>query len=202
MTTPLLFPLHKTATLNSESESFRDLDLSHQTIIPIQPHPGSFAIERRHHFHEGVDLYGQEGDLVFAMESGKIVFKGPFTGPKAGAELSHWLDTDAVALEGEHGVIFYGEITVAPHLQLGEWVEAGTCLGHLSRVLRNDKGRPLFMLHLERYEHGIHQSCGIWTKDISKPTGLLDPTPLLEAALNHQANISTDTSPPSTKIKI
>lgn len=187
-------PLKKTARLSSESESFKTLSLSEQTEIPLAPHPGAFAVARAHHIHEGVDLYGQDGDPVFAMEDGEVVFNGPFTGPKAGSP--HWLDTDAVGVSGSRGVIFYGEIE-AETLRVGDRVQAGDRLGHLSRVLRNDKGRPLHMLHIELYEPGVHESCGIWDKGQPRPKGLLDPTPMLKEALGLELASNGPTSPPS-----
>lgn len=188
---PLRPPMKKIARLTEESESFKTLRLSEQTELPLAPHPGAFAVERANHFHEGVDLYGEEGDEVFAMEDGVVVFNGPFTGPKAQSEW--WLDTDAVAVSGSRGVIFYGEIVAEP-LPVGSPVRAGDLLGRLSRVLKKDKGRPLHMLHIELYEHGIDQSCGIWGKGEPRPAGLLDPTPLLQEALGLQPD-----SAPSAK---
>lgn len=187
MNSPLTPPLKKSARLSGESESFKSLDLAAQTELPVGDHPGAFGVERANHFHEGVDLYGQDGDEVRAMEDGVVVFNGPFTGPKA--QSPWWLDTDAVAISGLRGVIFYGEITAEP-LAVGQEVRAGDLLGRLSRVLRKDKGRPLHMLHVELYEPGIHQSCGVWTKDRERPEGLLDPTALLQEALGIESSPS------------
>lgn len=178
----LAFPLEgKTPVKDFESEGFRRFDLSTQCPIPLpgQGHPGAFAHRRRHHIHEGVDLYGQEGDWAVALFDGEVVFNGPFTGPAAG--LPQWLDTSAVAIEGPLGVMFHGEIDALP-LPLGARVKAGDRLGKLARVLRNDKGRPLHMLHLEFYERGARQSIGVWPLDAPPPAGLLDPTALILAS--------------------
>lgn len=189
----LCAPLKKSASLTQDSESFKGVDFSAQTELPIAPHPGAFAIERANHYHEGVDLYGEAGDEVFAMEDGEVVFNGPFTGPKAGSEW--WLDTDAVAVSGAHGVVFYGEMVPEP-LPVGSQVRAGDLLGRLSRVLRKDKGRPLHMLHVELYEPGARASCGIWEKGQPRPQGLLDPTPMLRAALGIEPEASQ--TPPAS----
>ena len=178
----LAFPLPgKSPLLDYQSEGFLEMDLSKQCPIPMrgQGHPGAFAHERANHTHEGVDLYGEEGDAVVAMFDGTVVFNGPFTGPEAGSDW--WLPTSAIAIEGEHGVLFHGEINALP-LAVGSLVTAGDLLGTVSRVLRKDKGRPLHMLHLELYERGIHESIGIWPAGSARPAGLIDPTALVLAA--------------------
>lgn len=177
---PPLFPLRKTARLSAQPDGFKTLDLRVETELPIAPHPGSFAWQRRNHVHEGVDLYGIEGDEVLAMEDGVVVFNGPFTGPKAGFEF--WLDTDAVAVEGASGALFYGEIEVGDW-PVGSVVRRGDVLGRLARVLKKDKGRPLHMLHLELYQAGARESCGIWPLGAERPAGLLDPTPMIAGSL-------------------
>lgn len=188
MSTPtenaLAFPLlGKTPCLDYESEGFRAMDLATDGPIPMagRGHPGAFGHERANHTHEGVDLYGQEGDVVVAMFDGVVVFNGPFTGNEAGSPW--WLSTGAIAIEGAHGVLFHGEINALP-LAVGSRVSAGDPLGTISRVLRKDKGRPLHMLHLEFYEHGIYESIGIWAAGSPRPLGLLDPTELILASAN------------------
>lgn len=178
----LAFPLlGKTPSLDYDSEGFRAVDLAKSCPIPIagRGHPGAFAHERANHTHEGVDLYGQEGDVVVAMFDGVVVFNGPFTGEEAGS--GWWLSTSAIAIEGAPGVLFHGEINALP-LPIGARVSAGDPLGTISRVLRKDKGRPLHMLHLEFYEHGIYESIGIWAAGAARPQGLLDPTELILAS--------------------
>lgn len=172
------FPLNKNADVSADATSFAALDLTISTEIPVgATHPGAFAVERRHHVHEGVDLYALENDPVFAMEAGVVVSKGPFTGPAAG--FPWWLDTEFVMVEGASGVLCYGEIRVNPSLALGEELREGDLLGWVATVLAMDKGRPRNMLHIERYSAGVRESCGVWEKNSPKPTALLDPTPLL-----------------------
>lgn len=176
---PLAFPLlGKTACWDPDPDGFSRFDLSLSCPIPVPGlgHPGAFGYTRRHHIHEGVDLYGQEGDLVVALFGGTVVFNGPFTGPLAG--LPWWLPTSAVAIESSLGVIFHGEIE-AFHLPKGTLVEAGTPLGRLVRVLKKDKGRPVHMLHLEYYRSGARSSIGIWELGMARPSHLLDPTDII-----------------------
>lgn len=70
-----------------------------------------------------------------AIEDGEIVAVSPFTGPQI--NMNHWLDTDAVLVEGKSGVIIYGEID--PAVQIGQKVQTGNVIGSVKRVLRNDK---------------------------------------------------------------
>ena len=178
----LCFPLKgKTAIIDEHSLGFSKLDLRTQCPIPVggNGHPGAFAYRRKNHIHEGVDLYGVEGDMAVAMFSGEIIFCGPFTGPNAGSPW--WLDTGAIGIEGKYGVCFHGEIDhLKLGLKVGDKVSAGDNLGPLARVLKNDKGRPLYMLHLEMYTHGVKESMGVWPLNKEKPINLVDPTDLIK----------------------
>tara|TARA_Y100001934_G_scaffold281306_1_gene390572 strand:- start:2121 stop:2666 length:546 start_codon:yes stop_codon:yes gene_type:complete len=148
-----------------------------ETGLPLHPHPGSFAFKRKFHIHEGVDLYCDDGTPIFAMEDGRVVAIIPFTGEKGGTPW--WNNTDAVLIEGESGVILYGEITPLDDLKIGGHIEAGQIIGHVTQVLKKDKGRPMSMLHLEFHKHGTRQAQE-WRVDGKKPKTLLDPTPLLK----------------------
>lgn len=172
-----LFPLKKNVVgITSDSESFRNIDISAEVEIPISPHVGSFGVERRYDVHKGIDLYADIGTPVYAVEDGIVCLIRPFTGKAAGCEW--WLDTEAVNIAGESGVIVYGEIGVNPRLSIGQEIRRGDLIGTVKRVLRHDKGRPTSMLHLNLYKHGV-QSNGTWGKNKKKPSGLLDPTPFL-----------------------
>lgn len=155
------------------SESFRDME-ERQTGVPIHPHPGSFGFVRKNHTHEGVDLYVRDGSTVYAVETGAVVGVLPFTGEHA--DSPWWHDTYAVLIEGASGVVVYGEI--APWVEVGQTVRAGEPLGAVKQVLKNDKGRPMSMLHLELHAHGTRDVYE-WTVDGEKPASLLDPTPHL-----------------------
>ena len=174
----MCFPLDKKVKISWEPESFRKIDLAFESEIPVgTAHPGAFGVVRRNHVHEGVDLYGLEGDKVIAMQDGIITGIHPFTGPLAGSEW--WHDTECVVVENAEGVLIYGELCPASGLEAGQAVTEGQVLGYLATVLRHDKGRPMNMLHLERYVSGVKVSCGIWEKGAGRPYGLLDPTELL-----------------------
>lgn len=172
-----MFPLSKHILLSKDANSFANLDLRLQTEIPLDSHPGAFGVLRRHHIHEGVDLYACLGDEVLAIEDGEIVSMGPFTGPQAGSPW--WLPTEFVMVQGQEQVLCYGELRVAPALAPGQRIREGMVLGRVATVLRHDKGRPRNMLHLERYALGVRVSCGIWPLGAPRPEGLLDPTPVL-----------------------
>lgn len=149
--------------------------------VPFFPHPGAFAAERRHHTHEGVDLYAAEGTPVRAVETGTVVAMEAFTGPSAGSPW--WRDTQALLVEGPTGVVVYGELRVADGVAVGQTVAAGALLGHLIPVLRHDKGRPMTMLHLELHEPGTRASVA-WDPGAPRPNSLRDPTPWLIGAFD------------------
>lgn len=145
-----------------------------ETLPYEAAHPGAFGARRRYDVHTGVDLYAQVAEDVFACEDGAVVTVEDFTGPKAGS--SWWHDTQAILVEGETGVILYGE--VVPLVKVGERVVRGQLIGRVARVLRTDKGRPLSMLHVELYTHGTRASV-VWSLGGDRPNQLRDPTFLL-----------------------
>jgi murein DD-endopeptidase MepM/ murein hydrolase activator NlpD len=142
--------------------------------------PGRFGAIRKHDVHTGVDLYTYPGMSVLAVEPGVVVGIEKFTGPKAGSPW--WNDTQAILVEGESGVVCYGELTVEKGLKIGSPIEFEQYLGGVKAVLRQDKGRPRTMLHFELYTHGTRESVW-WRLGEPKPENLLDPTARLEKAL-------------------
>lgn len=143
--------------------------------ISMPPEEGQFGAIRKHDVHTGIDLYAEVGTKVFAMEAGTVVANVPFTGIPA--ESPWWLDTNAVMVEGESGVILYGEL--ASNLKEGDYVFEGDLIGTVLRVLKKDKGKPLAMLHLELYTAGTKEPVW-WYLNEPKPENLLDPTPLVK----------------------
>lgn len=156
----------------SDSMSFQNMPKM-TTGLPIEQHVGAFGVKRKHHWHEGVDLYVPIATPITAVEEGEVVAVVPFTGPAAG--LPWWLDTKAVFVEGASGVVVYGEI--APHIAVGSTVKPHSLIGVAIPVLRHNKGRPTCMLHLELHTHGS-RSAPEWLTE-TKPEVLCDPTPFL-----------------------
>lgn len=149
------------------------------TGLPHGPdHPGAFGFQRANHFHEGVDLYCPEGTPVFAVEDGRIKGTIEFTGSRAEPASPWWHDTQALLVEGDSGVVIYGEIRPAMEFWHDDFVKAGDLLGHVQTVLKKDKGRPLAMLHLELHRHGTRDAYE-WLDQ--RPLSLLDPTDYLMA---------------------
>lgn len=166
-------PITLSLAPTSDSLSYRSMPHG-WTGLPLAPHPGAYGVQRKHHVHEGIDLYCSDRTPVFAMEDGRIVNIEAFTGPNAGS--SWWENTHALLVEGESGVVVYGEIEVQSGLAIGDTVRRGDLIGRVIRVLTNAKGRPPFMLHIELHDHGT-TTAQEWTGD--KPESLRDPTPLL-----------------------
>lgn len=161
----------------NDPESFRSMQTG-TTGLPIGSHPGAFATRRKHHTHEGVDLYAPVGTEVFAVERGEVKEVRQFTGPELGHDW--WLPTWAVWIEGENGTVVYGEIL--PSVTIGDIVEAGDVVGSVMRVISIDKGRPTSMLHLELRSNGNTDDIE-WIDHDVKPDDLLDPTPFLLTAV-------------------
>lgn len=178
--TELRAPLALKALAVNEDAFF--LPVENFTVLPRGSHPGAFGVKRKHHIHEGVDIYAPAGATVWSMCEGTVVRIAPFTGPSVNQP--HWLDTFCVMIQTRYGVLNYGEITPHPGLREGQVVKRGTKLGTVSRVLVNDKGRPLHMLHFERYVNGTTNFVSSWELNEPTPSTLLDPTLLLEYAFN------------------
>lgn len=158
------------------------LPIEADTVLPLGAHPGAFGVKRKHHIHEGVDIYAIDNAEVRSMCEGTVIGIHYFTGPEVNQP--HWLTTQCVMVDTKYGVLNYGEITPHPHLEVGSKVKRGTLLGNVTRVLKNDKGRPLHMLHFERYVQGTTEFLSAWDLDMPKPEKLVDPTLLLMYAFN------------------
>ena len=173
-------PLPLDLVVSYDSDSFKNIDFDYQTNLPVSGHVGAFGVKRKHHYHEGIDLYAPEGTVVRAVEDGKIVRVEYFTGPKV--DMPWWEETWAVMVEGESGVVVYGEIIPCSDLMgyspVRTEVKAGDPIGTVKRVLKVDKGRPMSMLHLELRKHGTIDWSG-WYEETGRPENLLDPTPYL-----------------------
>lgn len=142
--------------------------------LPV-PHYARFGAVRTHDIHTGIDLHCDPGTKVSAMEAGTVVAVVDFTGPEAGSPW--WHSTKAVMVEGDSGVLLYGELRTS--LNVGDYLFAGDYIGDIKTVLKIDKGKPLAMLHLELYTPGTKEPVW-WTLNSPQPDDLLDPTFLLD----------------------
>lgn len=174
----MIFPLQLRPEVCADDAQSLQYDLRFKTPIPVAEHPGAFGAKRRHDVHTGVDLYALDGEPVWAMASGEVVAVIPFTG--ALAKCPWWLDTDAIVIEDQSGIWLYGEVRASTWVKVGATVLEGEVIGRVKRVLRNDKGRPTAMLHMERYVHGCREFAPIWELGSPCPSTLVDPTPYLE----------------------
>ncbi len=147
--------------------------------IPTDMHPGSFGAKRKHDIHTGVDLYCSDGQIVCAVEDGIVTATGWFTGQYA--ESPWWNDTRFVIVEGNTGAVCYGEIIEI--VSVSEVINAGDPIGHVSHVLKKDKGLPTAMLHLELYKSGVKLPVW-WRLEEPQPEILENPTMLLNEARN------------------
>jgi hypothetical protein len=156
--------------------------------VPVGAHPGAFGAVRKHDRHCGVDLYCKTNTVVRAVEDGVVVSIEPFTG--SGANCPWWLNTWAVKIEGNSGVVCYGEIEPWTSLKIGEPVLRGDPIGTVIPVLKPEKlrkdipGHSCSMLHMQIYKHGtLHNPNDIGPTN-EMPDDMIDPTPyLLNAGL-------------------
>ena len=149
--------------------------------VPNSKHEGGFGYVRKNHIHEGVDLYQPPETNVYALETGVVVGIFPFTGKSVGS--NWWNDTDCVMISGESGVLNYGEIKVDQHVSVGATVIAGQLIGSIVQVLKKNKGKPMAMLHFERYAVGTTEPIKEWSLNSAQPSQLCNPTMLLSRAL-------------------
>lgn len=171
------FPLDLEAYLTNDDQNVVQRISPTETQIPFGGHCGAFGAARRHDVHTGIDLYAPDGAPVYAITSGIVVGCIPFTGAVAGCPW--WLDTMAVLIEDDDGIWLYGEVEPNQRLKPGMLVIEGECIGSVKRVLRHDKGRPVSMLHVERYVSGTRQFAPVWNIGEPQPPTLLDPTEIL-----------------------
>ncbi len=179
MTSFKQLPLKLKFTASTDSLSFQTM-AADETALPLPPHPGAFGVTRKHHIHEGIDLYCPNGTPVYAVEDGIVQSITPFTGKIAGSDW--WHDTYAALVHGDSGTVVYGEITPSEKIAVGQKITAGKLIGHVAQVLKKDKGRPMSMLHLELYDSPVKDAAE-WLVGSPCPKGLIDPTPYLTPLL-------------------
>jgi murein DD-endopeptidase MepM/ murein hydrolase activator NlpD len=173
-------PLKKLGS-TSDSMSFKNIDITKEVEVPTDNHVGAFCVKRKYDIHRGVDLYCPVGTNVYAVEDGEIVDIRYWTGEFA--QTPWWNDTWAVLVEGESGCVAYSELVPEDNLKIGMKVKQQDLIGVIIAVLKKDKGRPISMLHLQIYKHGLTRGgykTNMTEEDIEKTS--IDPTPfLLEA---------------------
>lgn len=162
--------------VTSDSMSFQSIDIKEEVELPIGDHVGAFGVSRKHDRHKGVDLYAPDGTIVGTIERGTILMVRPWTGEKAG--YPWWNETEALLVQGKSGIIAYGEIEAFENLTPGTVIPEGHPIGIVKRVLKEDKGRPTSMLHLQMYREEPAK-VGPWELGTKKPWNLIDPTPYL-----------------------
>lgn len=171
------FPLDKPDITINDSNTDFSYNYSSKTEIPKPPHPGSFGYVRKNHIHEGIDLYANNGDNVYAIEDGVVTAIIPFTGEIA--ESPWWNNTYSILINHRTYALNYGELIPQKNLKVGDYVKAGDIIGNIRTVLKKDKGRPMSMLHLEMYTVGTQEPIKEWSLNTPKPEQLIDPTDLL-----------------------
>lgn len=140
-------PLKKEIYVTQDPFIHEKINVFDYMVLPCKEHPGSFAFKRKHHFHEGIDLYALEGEPVFSVEEGIVEHIAPFTGEAC--QSPWWHNTQAIAIKGLSGTVVYGEIEIKQGIKVGDFISEGSEIGHVVKVLKKDKGRPMSMLHLE-----------------------------------------------------
>lgn len=148
---------------------------------------GSSFLTGEERYHVGVDLGGRKGDLVVAMEPGKIVAIQPFTE-----------GTWAILEETDTGiVVLYGEVAKGSwngRIAVGDRVEAGQPIAKIGLMGTKD------MLHVETYIAGTRGNLSWnktkparpkpWERWGGPPPEILDPTRYLLLASLGAKNVA------------
>jgi len=157
-------------------------------VYPMPPipcgkiHPGAFGVKRKHDVHCGVDLYTPRDTPIKAITSGRVIQVKKFTGASVG--MPWWNETMALYVFDGKRIIVYGEID--PIVVGSEEIVAGDCIGYVLAVLKESKGRPMSMLHVETYDKDALEDMENWRWNwqewklgYGKPKGLTNPTKFL-----------------------
>ena len=137
-------------------------------------HPCGFGSSRKGGFNTGIDLVCEPHQEVVAVESGRVLAITNFSAKQP----QPWINmTRVVLIEGESGVIAYGNIKEVPGLAAGEYIDAGELIGTVMPIYKNKKNKST-KLKLEWYTRGTKKR-GAWLPCKPKPSNMLDPTPML-----------------------
>lgn len=162
----------------SEDYSFLSLkDNEFEIPLTNSNHPGSFLFKRKNHIHEGIDLYVKEDTEVLAIENGKIIDIGIFTGEEVNSPW--WNTTQYISiLVNDKYVYLYGELEVYTNLKINDIIQKSTPLGKIKPVLKEFKNnRPINMLHFEVYDYNKYKGPGEYINQ--NEFGLLDPLTII-----------------------
>lgn len=138
-------------------------------------HVNGFGGKRRNGFNTGIDLLCDAYQPVASVEAGTIVAIVNFS--KKG-KTKPWINTSrALLIEGDSGVVCYGNVKPNSKLKVGSFVSKGQVVGKVIPIYKNKKNR-VCKLKLEWYTHGTRRrSSWNFNKDI--PGNLLNPTHML-----------------------
>jgi len=144
-----------------------------------------FGAMRKYDYHTGIDLFADENSPVFAMLDCEVVQAGWFTGDFSYPPSPWWNDTEYVMcktiINNNTLYFLYGEII--SYVKVGDYLKEGDTIGHITRVLKKDKGLPTTMLHFEVYK-SLPKEPLFWYHDQEKPDILMNPEPYVKMAID------------------
>ena len=178
---------------------------SYTKNLPTSRTPGSFWENRGDRYHCGVDIYAPEDSDVISVEDGKVIDIGLFT---SSLWIPYWNSTYYVLIKNSTGYICkYAELRDV-NVHVGEQVNSGQLIGHVSQVLNSQnvtkespsyikkllKKRKLSMLHFE-----LHKAFPIQSKEYlggnwygsKKPRYLVNPVLYLLSIIRNSSQQST-----------
>lgn len=158
---------------------------SFKYFLPTHKEPGSFGFQRKFEIHNGVDIYCAENSPVHAVEDGEVVAIKQFTGKQL--NMDWWLDTWAMCVKGQSGVVCYGEMNQQFNFNVGDKIKGNDVLGTVKAVLPTEKIRPDIrnhnnaMLHIQLFkDYENDEQLLNWYPNQQRNKMLLDPTPYLK----------------------
>mgnify|MGYP000638560962 CR=1 FL=1 len=153
-------------------------------VYPTNPQ-NLFGAVRKHDIHTGIDLFCPENEIVHAISDCIVSKIGYFTGTKSIPETPWWNDTEYVICktiwENKTLYFLYGELLSS--VSVGDILMAGSPLGSIKRVIKNDKGLPTTMLHFEIYK-SLPENPVFWYHNEEQPDILINPETIINKALN------------------
>ena len=157
--------------------------------LPLgKSNPSGFASKKKYGYHTGVDIICNVNDIVTSVEDGIVTsitnFSRDYTNKKP------WINmTKVILVEGESGLIVYGNIKPKKGLRVGDLLDIGDEIGKVMPVYKkhNKTTTAKCKLKIEWYKPGTIKRLS-WRYDGYKPSSLLDPTPMLISLLTNSAS--------------